>query len=196
MDPAYRYKCAIFCTQVLFVKKKHNSRLTSTAKAKRKQINELKTHILIVFLFFILTECFNCVRLEGSQQMFVVEFNLLTFCTKEFSHLSIFFFPPFETKKTSFWHQLLDSVYSPSLSAVLVLLYNAGLCSSFVHILPPSFLLLQRAHLSAGIPSFKSTFSWRESLDVSHQRRLLDKKKATEDCECSTHTKKKSWIGP
>lgn len=35
VDPAYRYRCAIFCTQVLFlIKRKHHSSLTSTAKAK------------------------------------------------------------------------------------------------------------------------------------------------------------------
>lgn len=54
VDPAYRYRCAIFCTQVLFLnKRKHHSRLISTAKAKRKQINEFKSRILIVFLFVL-----------------------------------------------------------------------------------------------------------------------------------------------
>lgn len=98
VDPAFRYRCAIFCTQVLFlIKRKHHSRLTSTAKAQRKQINELKTHILSGFRFvliFIWTKCFDCVRLEGSQQMFVVEFNLLTFSQKYFTFVDVSFPSP------------------------------------------------------------------------------------------------------
>lgn len=38
VDSAYRYKCAIFCTQVLFlIKRKHHFWLTSTAKVQENK---------------------------------------------------------------------------------------------------------------------------------------------------------------
>lgn len=132
-----------------------------------------------------------------------VEFNLLTFAQQYF-HICWFFSPLEKKQKPSFWHWLLDSVYSPRLLAVLVLLYDTGLCSSFVHIssqsfphavLRPKVGSLRQAHPSAAhrrTRSYKSTFRWRESLDVS----IIDtdffttSMRATEDCECSTHRKR------
>lgn len=99
----------------------------------------------------------------------------------------------------------MDSVYPPTLLAVPVLLYNAGLCSLFVHILSPSFshaaLRLKlgsfgQAHPSAAdrrIQPYKSTFRQRESLYVSINTHVFtSNRRVTEDCERSTHKKQVS----
>lgn len=134
-----------------------------------------------------------------------VEFNLLKFLHNSIFTFVDFFFPPLKkNQKPSFWHWLLDSVYSPRWLAVLLLLYDTGLCSSFVHISSQSFphavlrpkvgslrqaqplgctqtdAILQK-HLQVG----------GGSLDVSIDTDFFTTSgRATEDCECSTHKKR------